>query len=154
VKLIGYQIEADAKENAVARTFRNLVPSPCFARVGDQFLACSSAELGRMMIPIVKQQSHGEQVESRKAFRVRFFARGGADLLNAYEDRIVTQIILNDAVPPETARTEASAFISWVAKLGALQIESAYAPNDYRLDLFLSPQSSGAEAHARKERKP
>jgi hypothetical protein len=92
--------------------------SPCFARVGKQFVWCSTIELCRELVGLIQAQEKGTRRGSPATARTRLYANGGADLLHDIEDQLFTQTILDQAVPPDEARAQVKSFIAYVRKLG------------------------------------
>ena len=77
-------------------------------------------------------------------FRQRFYAEGGAQVLEYYRDRLFTQTILDQAIPPEQAQEQVRAFIDIVRRLGAFEVADSYDDNSFRLDFRLQLRSNAA----------
>jgi hypothetical protein len=107
--------------------------SPCFARVGNQFVWCSTLELCRELVGLL-QREEKDGKSAPAASRRRIYARGGAEFLSAVEDQLVTQTILDQAVPVEEAREQVKAFLALVRKLGTLSAEADFRDNEMRFD--------------------
>jgi hypothetical protein len=131
VDLVGYRFPEDARVRQDAGNIRFNF-SPCFAQVKDQFLFCSTLELGRELVELL--QKPGEKPDMTTTNTV-FFATGLAELLQASEDTLLAQTILQQAVAPEEARQQVKDFIALVRRLGVVQIESQYGKNDFRYEL-------------------
>jgi hypothetical protein len=67
--------------------------------------------------------------------QTKLFAAGAADLVRANEEATLTQLILNQALPPKTAKAELGNIIAWIERLGTLRLESTYGTNDFRYDI-------------------
>ena len=79
--------------------------TPSFARVGDQFVVASTVELCRDLVDEVRQEAKAPAAAaSGVCRRFRLVSDGFADLAKAFEDSLVTQTILDQAVPPAEAR--------------------------------------------------
>ncbi|MBX7104346.1 MAG: hypothetical protein K1X57_09695 [Gemmataceae bacterium] len=114
--------------------------SPCFGRVGDQYVVSSTVELARELIPLLNAKPGvGEAATSR----LRVYGAGGATVLKAVEDQLLTQTILDRAVSADDARKEAARFIDWVRTLGSVGIEVNYSADDMRLDFHHRPARTG-----------
>ena len=67
--------------------------------------------------------------------QARLIPGGVADLVRAFEDTLVTQTILDQAVPPDAARKQVEAFIQWVRGLGEVDLDESYSTNEFQFDL-------------------
>ncbi len=47
----------------------------------------------------------------------------------------MTQTILDQAVPPDAARKQVDAFITWVRGLGEVDLDEVYTTNEFQFDL-------------------
>lgn len=131
VTLVTYRFPEDGKLPADRGNARFNF-SPCFARVGNQFVIASSAPFARELIRILPTEAgDGSQCSTQ----MRVYAAGGASLLKAFEDQLLTQTILDRAVGTEQAKKEAAAFVNWLRSLGRLEIDTEYGPDDYRTDI-------------------
>jgi len=106
--------------------------SPCFARVGNQFVIASSAPFARELVGILQSEPAGG---SPRSTQMRVYSAGGAALLKAFEDQLLTQTILDRAVGAEQAKKEAAAFVDWLRSLGRLEIDTEYGADEYRTDI-------------------
>ena len=71
--------------------------------------------------------------------RSRFYASGAAALLADVKEQLVTQTILDQAVPPGEAREQVEALLALVRGLGTLTLEDAYLPQEFRYDIRYRP---------------
>jgi hypothetical protein len=132
--IVGYRFDekAEVKEdvNDIRYNF-----SPCFARVGNHFLFCSTIELGRELIDLLaaEEKSPGKGHPSRA--REQFYSAGFADLLRAIDDQLITQTILDQAVPPADAKKQVDELIELVRDLGWLTSEARFDARRFRFDL-------------------
>jgi hypothetical protein len=109
--------------------------SPSFTRVGNQFVASSTTELCRELVDELQKeakQSPGGAAMTRQA---RLIPGGVADLVKAFEGTLVTQTILDQAVPPDAARKQVETFIQWVRGLGEVDLDESYSTNEFQFDL-------------------
>jgi hypothetical protein len=109
--------------------------SPSFTRVGNQFVASSTTELCRELVDELQKeakQSPGGAAMTRQA---RLIPGGVADLVKAFEGTLVTQTILDQAVPPDAARKQVETFIQWVRGLGEVDLDETYSTNEFQFDL-------------------
>jgi len=133
-QITSYRFREDAPYKADVNDVRfNFTPS--FARVGDQFVVASTVELCRDLVDEVQTEAKAPPVASAVCRRFRLVPGGFADLVKVFEDSLVTQTILDQAVPPAEAREQVKAFAQWVRGLGPVDAEEAYTPDSFRFDL-------------------
>jgi hypothetical protein len=135
-KIVGYRFPEDATLKVDVNDLRFNF-SPCFVRVGDQFVFCSTLELCREMIDLLQKEGTSPARGAASTERMRFYADGTADSLLAGEDQLIAQTILDQAVSPEEARQQAKAFAAWVRQLGTLTQSTTYADKEFRYDVRL-----------------
>jgi hypothetical protein len=133
VTLVGYRFPEDGSlpgdTNNVRFNF-----SPCFASVGDQFFAASTMELGRELVkqfkkPVQDAPAHTTGVKSMLS------AAGGAALLKAFEDQLLTQTALDRAATIDDVRQEVGQFVTWLGGLGTLDFNTDYQPHEFRFEI-------------------
>jgi hypothetical protein len=135
--LVGYRFPEDRPLKADVNDIRFNF-SPCFCAVGDQFFASSTIELGHELIDLLeKEAKDGGDREHAAAQRTLVSSAGGADLLGSFEDVLLTQAILDQALSPEAAREQVRTFIDLVRRLGVLEREVTYDANEVRYDVLL-----------------
>jgi hypothetical protein len=110
--------------------------SPCFAVVNDQFMFCSTIEFAHEMIDLLQKEfeSSNRRV-SRSPLQLRLYAAGGEKLLKAFEDQLVAQIILGQAVKSSEGVKQFNALTEWASKLGQVRARSEYGEKEYRFDV-------------------
>jgi hypothetical protein len=106
---------------------------PCFAVVGDQFIAASSIEVCKKLIAEVRRTE--KQAGSRAVWRACGYAAGAADGLAALPDPLVTEAVLREGVGIEEARGEVDALVSWLRTLGTVRIEIDEQDTEYQFDV-------------------
>jgi hypothetical protein len=112
--------------------------SPCFVAVGDQFVASSTLELCHELVDILEKETNDPTARGEAAtVRTRFYGSGGAELLHGIEDVLLTQAILDRALPVEKAKAEVKTLIDLVRRLGTLQSEVTYGAREFRYDIRL-----------------
>jgi hypothetical protein len=134
VNLVGYRFEDEQPEfpNVGEDIFRQF--SPCFARVGDQFLVCSSIDLGRELIGILQSEKKGG---SPSAVRTCVFAGGVADYFQSIQEQLVTQAVLARALTAEEAAAEVKAGLALLRSIGPLEVDVRYAEDHFSYDFRL-----------------
>ena len=126
VKLVGYRFPEDRTVAEDAENIRFNF-TPCFATVGNQFMVASTIEFGREMVDLLQKEFESSQSSGHPAaLRTKFHAAGGVDLLKAFEDQVLGQIILDQAVKPAEAKKQAEQLMNWVRRLGTLELRTGY----------------------------
>jgi hypothetical protein len=132
IKIVGYRfpenIEVADDPEGIRYNF-----TPCFAAVGNQFLMCSTLEFCHEMIPLLQNESAGSAHSS--PFRMRLYGAGGSDLVRGFEEQVLGQIILDQAVKPAEARQQLEALMAWLRRLGTVELRSEYLDKEFRFDV-------------------
>ncbi|MFL5342249.1 MAG: DUF3352 domain-containing protein [Gemmataceae bacterium] len=135
VKIVGYRFPEKGTLAADPENLRFNF-SPCFCSVGNQFAACSTLEFCRDVIDALqKEQKSSQQPAEPIGLRTRVYASGGAALLKAFEDQVLGQIILDQAVKPAEAHKQLAQLMAFVQRLGRGELRIESAATEYRLDL-------------------
>jgi hypothetical protein len=134
VKIVGYRFGEtkplpDDPEN-VRFNFE-----PCFAVVGDEFVAASTFEVCKKLITELKKP-RGES--SPLVWRNKVYATGAAAALAALPDPLVTDAILGQGVGIEAARKQVAGLVAWVRTLGGVRVQIDARDTEYRLDVVWS----------------
>jgi hypothetical protein len=108
--------------------------SPCFVIVGNQFVACSTIELCHELVDLLQKESKSADKGSPATSRQRFYAGGIADILAITEDQLITQTMLDQAVPVEEARQQVRHFIGLLRTMGNFNIEATFGPKELHYD--------------------
>lgn len=114
--------------------------SPCFATIGNQFLAASRVDLGRELIDLLVKEGQQPPGGAPETVRTQVYASGGVAVLESLKDRLFTQIILDRAIPPDEANEQAQAFMGFVGRLGVLKIAANYGAREFHYDIRLQPR--------------
>jgi hypothetical protein len=133
--ITGWRFPVDVKLDSDAGNLRFNF-SPCFVRVRNQFVFCSTLELCHQLVDLLDKETKGELPKGRQAATAsRFYGSGGAALLRGAQDIFVTQAVLDQAVTPEAAREQVKTLIELVQRLGAVDTEVLYEAKQFRYDL-------------------
>jgi hypothetical protein len=133
VKIVGYRFPEDAElKNDVSDLRFNF--SPCFARVGNQFVFCSTVGLCRELVELLQLEQKAPAAGDAATSRIRLYAAGAGDLISTNEDILITQTILDQAAAPGEAREQVKALIAYVRKLGTLDLTATYLDREFRYD--------------------
>ncbi|HLJ95838.1 MAG TPA: DUF3352 domain-containing protein [Gemmataceae bacterium] len=136
-RIVAYRFSEDAKVKGDTNNIRFNF-SPCFVSVGNQFVISSNLELCHELIDLLeKEAAHPESAGPSPPLQTQIFAVGGTALLDTFKDRLFTQTILDQAIPPERAKQQVQAFTDWVRRLGSLRLETDYGREDFRYDIRL-----------------
>jgi hypothetical protein len=137
--IVGYRFPEDRKLKGDDTDFRFNF-SPAFASVGNQFIASSTFELARDLVGLLEKEAKNSLSASNPlTSHSKVYAEGGAEYLQGIEDFLLTQTILDQAVPPTSAREQVKALIAWVRQLGVLETSVNYGPQDFRFEVRLTP---------------
>ena len=149
-KIIAYRFAEDAHLKELPLSYRYDF-SPCFTRVGNQFVACYNLSLCRQLVDLLDQETKASADRGSAAtLRERVYAAGIAELLGAFKDRLYTQTMLGQALSPQEAADQVGIFMDWVRRLGALHIETNYGARDFRYDIrFERPRVRTKEVTSR-----
>jgi hypothetical protein len=109
--------------------------SPCFVRVGDQFVYCSTLELCRELVDLLQKEQREKPPSDDARTRTRLYAAGIAEVLETFREPLVTQIILDQAVKPDEARQQFTALADLVRHLGTLELSSYFGAREFHYDL-------------------
>jgi hypothetical protein len=112
--------------------------SPSYVTVGNQLVMSSSAELARDLIDVLKAEKSAKA--NAASMRTHVHASGLTAVIKANDDNILTQLILSQALPPNTAKKELHAIIDWVEQLGSLRVEQTYGGTDFRYEILWQPK--------------
>ncbi len=110
--------------------------TPSFTRVGNQFVVSSTAELCRSVIDELQKEQQGPKDPGAAPVRQsRLFADGAADLVKSFEDTLVTQTILDQAVPPAEAQAQVKALVQFIRGLGEIDLDETWTADALHYDL-------------------
>jgi hypothetical protein len=139
-KIVGYRFP-EGKGKPAKGPLRNDVNkirynfSPCFVRVGNQFVISSTIELARELVDLLQKEAKEPKKNcSDSLSRTRIYASGGVALMKVFRDQLLTQTILGRAVEPEAAEKEIKALMDLVGKLGTLEHEELFTKNSFHYD--------------------
>jgi hypothetical protein len=135
--IVGYRFPEDRELKADVNDLRFNF-TPCFVRVNNQFVACSTLNLCHELIDLLQVEGKTKARGSEKTSRTRLYAQGGAAVLRNFQDQLVTQTILDQALPIEEARKQVEKVIELLSQAGGLSIETTYAPQQFHFDLRLT----------------
>jgi len=133
-KIVGWRFPVNVKVDSDAGNIRFNF-SPCFVRVKNQFVFCSTLELCHELVGLLDKESKTPGSKGRvAAVQSRVYGSGGAALIKGFQDVLVTQAVLDQAVTPEAAREQVKALVEVVKKLGVVDTEEVYEAKQFRYD--------------------
>jgi hypothetical protein len=132
--IVGYRFDEDAPFKQDVNDVRFNF-SPCYVRVGDQFIAASTLELGRELVDLLQNEQKAAPKGSPAASRDRLYGTGGAELLKVFEPQLIAQTVLDQATTLEEATKQVRALIALVGGLGDVQLDLTYDDSETRYDL-------------------
>ncbi|HEY7426904.1 MAG TPA: hypothetical protein VH682_21895 [Gemmataceae bacterium] len=135
-KLVGYRFPEDKPIKGDVNDLRFNF-SPCFTRVGDQFIACSTIELCRELVDLLQKEGTTPARGDAAPTRSRLYASGTAAYLTTIEELLVTQITLDQAVKPKEAREQVRMFFDLIRQLGVLTLGSRFQDKMSQYDIRL-----------------
>jgi hypothetical protein len=138
-KLIGYRFPEDQPLKGDTNDLRFNF-SPCFTRVGDQFVAASTIELCRELVDLLHEQGAASNRGNASPARIRLHGAGVAAYLRTLEDLLITQTMLDQAVTPKEARQQIKTFFDIIGGLGVLALEPHYHEKMFRYDIRLQAE--------------
>ncbi|MFO0841130.1 MAG: hypothetical protein U0797_01875 [Gemmataceae bacterium] len=109
--------------------------TPCFVRVGNQFVISSTVELCKQLIDELAKVSPASEMPRRVSGQDRIYSRGFADYLEVIEDQLITQTILDQAVPPGEAKKQAEEVVALLRGLGSLSTSVEFRSKQVRFDV-------------------
>jgi len=98
---------------------------------------CSSLGLCHELIDLLEKEAASPNVAGSPALQTQIYASGGTALLEAFKDRLFTQTILEQAIPPDRAKEQVQAFTDWVRRLGVVEVEADYGRQNFHYDVRL-----------------
>lgn len=147
VKIVGYRFPETGSLPNDAQNYRFNF-SPCFAVVGDQFLGCSTIEFAREMVELLQKEAlSSDRRLSHAPLQLRLYSGGAVNLLKGFEDQVLGQIILDQAVKPAEGKKQLDQLSSFLAKLGRIEMRSEYGDKEYRFDIEWKVQESHRKEH-------
>src|SRR5262249_444863 len=134
-KIIGYRFPEDGKLPNDPDNLRFNF-APCFAAVGDQWLIASTQEFSHELIGMLQRERESSQAGVRASpHRLRIYSTGFAELAKMFEDQLLGQIVLDQAVKLDQAKTHVEQIMTWLRGLGTIDLHSEFQPKEYRFDV-------------------
>jgi hypothetical protein len=133
-KLVGYRFPEDETLKGDVNDLRFNF-TPCFTRVGDQFVVSSTVALCRELVDLIQKEGTTPTRGDASSSRMRLYASGAAAYLHTIEDLLITQTTLDQAVTPKEAREQVKVFLDVIRGLGALTLEPRFDDKMFQYDI-------------------
>jgi hypothetical protein len=138
IEIIGYRfpenVELPQDVNDIRFNF-----SPCFCRVGNQYVVCSTLELCHELIDLLQKEQKTNPKSSAAVSHYKFYSNGLAEAAKAFEDQLIAQAILDQAIPPDEAKAQTKALLDILKHAGALEGQATFTAKEFRYDIRLKP---------------
>ncbi|HTU17028.1 MAG TPA: hypothetical protein VMG10_03130 [Gemmataceae bacterium] len=138
-KLVGYRFPEDKSLKGDINDLRFNF-TPCFTRVGDQFVVSSTIDLCRELVDLLDKEGSSPTRGDASSARMRFYGSGVAAYLHTIEELLITQTTLDQAVTPKEAREQVKRFLDIIRGFGALSLEPRFNDKTFRYDFRLRPE--------------
>jgi len=114
--------------------------TPCFVRVGNQFVFCSTVDLCKELVDLLQAEAKAPAQMTAATIRDKFYSTGVAEILKAFEDQLAVQGALDQGIPADKAKEQVRAFIAIVRNLGAFTAEATFEEKAFRYELRATPK--------------
>jgi hypothetical protein len=136
-EIVGYRFSETAKVKNDPNDTR-FSYSPAFVTVGNQFIVSSTIELAHELVDLLDKEAKGStKADSPAAVRSRLYSHGGTAFARNFEEVLVTQAVLGQALSPANARKQVQAFLKWAEQLGNLDIDSGFTDKEWHYDITM-----------------
>jgi hypothetical protein len=133
-KLLGYRFAENARNKSINHgTLFNF--SPCYVRVGNQFIFSSTRELALTLIPLVEKEATLGAYRESASSRHRYSWSGLAVYLESLRDQLITSTILQEGVEPDKAAQQVNDLFKLLDRLGHVDAAVYYEPQSFRVEV-------------------
>jgi len=134
VEIVGYRFPEDVAVPQDVNDIRFNF-SPCFCRVGNQYVFCSTLELCRELIDILTEEQKSPPKGAAAKSHYKFYSGGLADAAKGFEDLLIVQALLDQGIPAEEARAQTKALLGLLKELGTLEVQATFTKNELHYDI-------------------
>jgi hypothetical protein len=134
IEIVGYRFPEDVAVPQDTNDIRFNF-SPCFCRVGNQYVFCSTLELCRELIDILQQEQKDPPKGTAAKSHYKFYSDGLADAAKGFEDLLVVQALLDQGIPAEEARAQTKALLALLKQLGTLEVQATFTKDELHYDI-------------------
>ena len=149
-KLVGYRFPEDQPLKGDVNDVRFNF-TPCFVRVGDQFVVSSTIGLCRELVDLIHKEGNAPSRGQPSTTLASLYGPGAAAYLQTVEDLLITGATLDRAESPTEARQQIKALLDIVGRLGEMALESRFHEKTFHYDLRLRSDSLAKPQTAQKE---
>jgi hypothetical protein len=135
-KLVGYRFPEDQPLKGDVNDLRFNF-TPCFTRVGDQFVVSSTMDLCRELVDLIQKEGTAPARGDTSTARIGLYGSGVAAYLQTIEGLLITQVALDQAVTPKEARQQVKTFLDMIRGLGVLTLEPRFHDKTFQYDIRL-----------------
>ncbi|MGH7170575.1 MAG: hypothetical protein ACRELG_09890 [Gemmataceae bacterium] len=135
-KLVGYRFPEDEPLKGDINDLRFNF-TPCFTRVGDQFVVSSTINLCRELVDVLHREGSSPTRGDASSSQMRLYGSGAAAYLQTIEDLLITQTTLDQALTPKEARAQVKTFLDIIRGFGALALEPRFNDKTFQYDIRL-----------------
>jgi hypothetical protein len=139
VSLIGYRF-VENEQNKALNSGILFNFSPCFARVDNTMMFCSTLELARELIPEIRAKSKLEDKTDKVLSRDRFRSEGLSEYLGTIKQQLITQAILGSGSSPEEAAKEINGLLKLIDSLGKAETQATWDEKGFRFEVIVTPE--------------
>ncbi len=141
--IIGYRFAEEQKKEGIDIPLGKILLnySPCFVRVGDQFVFSSTLELARNLVDELRKESSADRLSADVALKGQFYWAGLGSFLDALRPQLITGSILNEGNSPAEAKQQVELLLELLNKLGAVESRIRYEANRYHYDFRILTNS-------------
>jgi|GEM_PF-647350 hypothetical protein len=150
-KLVGYRFPEDRPLLGDVYDLRFNF-TPCFTRVGDQFVVSSTLDLCRELVDLLRQEGGAPSRGQAATTRASLYGAGAAAYLQTFEDLLVTQTALDQAVTPKEAREQIKALVDVLRGVGELALEARFHAKAFQYDVRLRTDFAAKAQTVQKEK--
>jgi hypothetical protein len=134
IDIVGYRFPEDAAVPQDVNDIRFNF-SPCFCRVGNQYVFCSTLELCRELVDLLQKEQKAPGKGSPAKSHYKIYSTGVADALKFFEDQAVTQAVLDQGLTQEEAKAQTKAAFELLRHLGTIEVQAMFTKNEFRYDI-------------------
>jgi hypothetical protein len=106
---------------------------PTFAAVKDQYILASNKGLCRELIGILEKEDRTKLASQNMQMRV--YASSIGNYASVSPEQSLASIVIAQALKLGDARQQTDVLFAYLQKLGSVQLETDYTPNQFRFDL-------------------
>jgi hypothetical protein len=107
--------------------------APAFAVVGKSLVVGSTPGIVKALIPELKKEAQDEG--ARAVWRAKAYLPGAAEVLLAYPEQAITQMVLTQGIGLAEAKQQVQDLAAWLRTLGTYELRIDHADAMYTIDI-------------------